>query len=416
MAREIDPFSGYFDFGMAPIHREVPEAVKRIKEELNPDMVALWSTNGSAEKYPDPNLWPNYGPNATARTADTFRQAGIRVASWGAVYGEKPQKEGEIAARKANELNAEFHAFDVEGKFEDNFPKKLIVVAKALLYENPAAIRSVFEGFNDSSNKADVLIEAYRNNTDIALVFCSFGWPYSFRDPSKIWHNPKMYQVFLGQVDAGLPMAYALTEERDQAEAQVTESIRQWQTFNPGLPLIVGARGYSGDGFKFTKEATEGTYEAALMAKDAGIAVGVMWWSSWHGIRHKTGEVISQLPAWGPSIPDSEKHAANMAEYGSRIEEWARNSDAQELLLREVLKLDDQLRQNGYNGKQPPGEIGETAKLLGTIWQQSGKIVINPEKWYQALHRRVIHMGQNLKGEDRLIYSSSATDKSRFDQ
>ena len=46
----------------------------------------------------------------------------------------------------------------------------------------------------------------------------------------------------------------------------------------------------------------------------------------------------------------------------------------------------------------------------------NSKRIINPEKWYQALHRRVIHMGQNLKGEDRLIYSSSATDKSRFDQ
>jgi hypothetical protein len=408
----IESHSGFFDYSLPGIHSNKKTSVERIKSTLNPDLIALNSVKSDQVAKPNPKLWPDYGPSSTKEIADMLRGVDIEVATWGAVYGVKPENEGKIAAEKANEVEAEYHAFDVEQTFEGNFVNKLTQIAQALIYGSPAVIKSELELLQQPETIVTRLVQSYRDHTDIPLVFCGFAWVFSYKNPGKVWHDPNLHKAFLNLVDAGLPMAYVLTTDGVQAEAQTNKSIMQWNTIKPDIDLVVGYKAFSGDGYLFNANAAQGADKALRDAKDVGLISSKIGWSAYHAIKYpQIADALSQLPAWGPAIPESERKAVDLPSYAKRLGVWAKSDNKTEILLEEIKRLDEKMREAGYSGRQPPDMITQTAQLLAiAVWQQQARLEIQPDKWYQDIHRRIITVGQILKGEGRrLRYINSKT-------
>lgn len=354
-----------------------------------------------------------FGPNVTDQIADLFRNKDKSVAIWGPIYGTYDiRAEARKAAETANEAGASFFAADQEGRFENVENKYLTNVIKKLLVGNPQEIQLAFEKLAKVPDAINILVTEYKNHTDIPLWYCGFAWYESFTTKSP-WHPKEIVQIFLQLGDGGLPMAYALSSLEGQAYKQVIESFMQWSRVNPSnKPLIMGLKGFSGDGTVLTQAIIRESSRAAMDLKGQGKNVsGEAFWHLNSLLTNKNPPVLDTfngLPLWEAGLP-SESHTKTVEAYGARVDAFARDkADKAEQIIKLTKDYDQELRKIGYNSDYPPTELSFAVPLLEVLSAMAfspGELIEVTEE-FEALNRGI---------QNRLFVPNSGHRRTIFD-
>jgi len=180
-----------------------------------------------------------------------FKDAGLRVAAWGYLYGYNPQGEAD-AAVEAIRAGADWYVIDAEIEFEPSHrPEK--------------------ENIKKAKEFCAALNEKY---PDIPKGFTSFAIPQ---------YHPLPYHIFAEYVDVMMPQVYwhAIGWGVDET---FEKSYNQWEEF--GLPVSPVGQAYGGSPLQEMERFTD-------LAVNKGCA-GISWWDWQHATKEQL-EVIGMV-------------------------------------------------------------------------------------------------------------------------
>lgn len=266
------------------------------------------------------NDWLTPDRSATARA---LKAAGMQVFGSAAVYGLRPEAEGQQAAALVQDLGLDGFLFDAESDFD----------------RRPQA-----------DSNAVKLLQSYRTHSAGQLAgWC--WWPlYQSSDGKKPYHPKAVLWAALtpgyGDADFGAPMCYWNWGNRAQdACAYLEESWRQWRTISD-KPLLPIGRAFIGNN-GIPNPAAVQAFDAR--ARSLG-ACGVAWWSLQHAL-----DAI-HLPELWPTLSGLAPFAApasNTPQSSGPLESGALEALDSVSPQGWAAAIDAWARQNGYTGPQP---------------------------------------------------------------
>lgn len=182
--------------------------------------------------------WPKKN-DFNAATAAEAKNAGLTVWAWHYVYGNHPEAEAAIAAKRVKDLGLSGYIYDAEKEYENKQKKTAAETFVAQLKKQMPA--------------------------GTILGFSSFKYPSN--------HPDLPWQTLAAAADVLMPQVYWV--QANNPAAQTDKAIGEWKKLNPNALMVPTGAAYEEDGWR-ANAADVKTF--LLHAKDTCKAADLWYW------------------------------------------------------------------------------------------------------------------------------------------